>query len=346
MIEILLFFIAASVLLYVVLGGADYGAGILELAPMPHLENKQRSVINEAMGPVWEANHMWLVLIVVILFMGFPNIFTMVMVHLHIPVVALLVGIVARGTAFTFRHYDAIHDSKSQRVYSMIFSLSSLWTTFWLGILAGSLWQGRMDPTAKDFIQAYVAPWSGLVPVAMGFFTVCICAFLAAVYLVGETKDPELKRYFWRRGFAFNIAVVLMGGFVFVAAYLEESAFLTAFLQHPLSIACVLLATLLFFLLWQLLKRNQSFLVRLTAAAQVSLIILGWFFAIAPAALITPQGPVSFYEAAAPEATLRQLTYALCVGSILIFPSLFYLLKVFKLSGKGLQGDATKNDGK
>ncbi|QLY26330.1 cytochrome d ubiquinol oxidase subunit II [Bdellovibrio sp. KM01] len=346
MIEILLFFIAASILLYVVLGGADYGAGILELLPLSQRQAKQRSVVNDAMGPVWEANHMWLILIVVILFMGFPPIFTMVMVHLHIPVVALLVGIVARGTAFTFRHYDAVHDVKSQRVYSLIFSLSSLWTTFWLGVLAGSLWQGRIDPEAQDFIGAYVAPWSGLVPVAMGCFTICICAFLAAVYLVGETKDPELKKYFWKRGFVFNVALICSGGLVFAAAYWEQSAFLTAFLQHPLSIACVVFATLLFFLLWQLLRRNQPLLVRLTAAAQVSLIIMGWFFAIAPAALMTPQGPVTFYQAAAPEATLRQLTYALCIGSALIFPSLFYLMKVFKLSGKSLQGDSTKNDGK
>ncbi|QDK44506.1 cytochrome d ubiquinol oxidase subunit II [Bdellovibrio sp. ZAP7] len=346
MIEVLLFFMAASILLYVVLGGADYGAGILELIPLPQLQIKQRAVVNDAMGPVWEANHMWLILIVVILFMGFPTVFTMVMVHLHIPMVALLVGIVARGTAFTFRHYDAIHDAKSQRVYSLIFSLSSLWTTFWLGILAGSLWQGRLDPQATNFTDAYVAPWSGLVPIAMGCFTVCICAFLAAVYLVGETKDSELKKYFWKRGFVLNIAVILSGGCVFAAAYFEQSAFLKAFLQHPLSIACVVLATLLFLLLWQLLKRNQPFLVRLTAAAQVSLIILGWFFAIAPAALITTQGPLSFYEAVAPEATLRQLTYALCIGSALIFPSLFYLMKVFKLSGKSLQGDSTKNDGK
>ena len=346
MIEILLFFIAASVLLYIVLGGADYGAGILELMPLPQLQNKQRHVINEAMGPVWEANHMWLVLVVVILFMGFPGVFNMVMIHLHIPVVALLVGIVARGTAFTFRHYDAINEPRSQNIYSMIFSLSSLWTTFWLGVLGGSLWQGRIDPTAKDFIHAYVAPWSGFVPFSMGIFTICICTFLAAVYLVGETKDPELKKYFWRRGFASNIAVVISGGLVFVAAYLEDSAFLKEFLTHPLSIACVVVATLLFFLLWQLLKRNQPLLVRLVAAAQVSLIILGWYFAIAPAALFTPQGPVSFYAAAAPAATLKQLTYALCVGSVLIFPSLFYLLKVFKLSSKSLQGDSAQNDGK
>ncbi|MEK2690287.1 cytochrome d ubiquinol oxidase subunit II [Bdellovibrio sp. GT3] len=345
MIEIILFFIAASLLLYVVLGGADYGAGILELATPSHLQGRQRQLINEAMGPVWEANHMWLIIIVVILFVGFPGLFTLVMIHLHIPVVALLVGIVARGTAFTFRHYDAIHDSKSQNAYSWIFSLSSLWTTFWLGIIAGSLWQGGIDPTATGFMEAYVHPWIGWVPVAMGVFMVCIFSFLAAIFLVGETQDVELKAYYRRRGFIFNMAVVLSGGLVFVAAYLEQSTLLLRFLRNPFSIACVVVATMFFIILWNLLRFNRSLWVRLAAGAQVSLILFGWYFASAPTAVLTSQGDVSFFDSAAPEPALRQLTYALCVGSLLIFPSLFYLLKVFKLSGKSLQHDAAKNDG-
>lgn len=345
MIEVLLLFIAASLLLYIVLGGADYGAGILELAPQANLHSKQRDVVNEAMGPVWEANHMWLILVVVILFMGFPGVFTLVMVHLHIPMVALLVGIVARGTAFTFRHYDAIHEPKTQRIYSLIFSLSSLWTTFWLGVIGGSLWQGRINPDAKDFVGAYIAPWTGLVPFMTGLFTIAIFAYLAAVYLVGETKDAELKKYFWRRGFFFNIAVIILGGLVFLSAFFDGEEFLISFIRNPYSLGCVVIATLLFILQWRFLRRNQPLLGRLTAATQISLIIMGWYFAIAPTALMTPQGPVSFYDAAAPEATLRQLTYALCVGSVLIFPSLIYLLKVFKLSSKSLQSDTTKNDG-
>ena len=108
MIDVLVFFIGASLLLYVVLGGSDFGAGIIELLPAGRLRDAQKRVINRAMGPVWEANHMWLILIVVILFMGFPTIFTTLMVALHVPMLALLVGIVVRGTAFTFRHYDAV----------------------------------------------------------------------------------------------------------------------------------------------------------------------------------------------------------------------------------------------
>ncbi len=118
MIELLICFIGASLLLYVLLGGSDYGAGILELLPAGRLRQAQTKVINDAVGPVWEANHMWLILIVVILFMGFPAIFTTLMIALHGPMLALLVGIVVRGTTFTFRHYDPIQTGQSQRVYT------------------------------------------------------------------------------------------------------------------------------------------------------------------------------------------------------------------------------------
>lgn len=330
MIEILLFFIAASLVLYVILGGADYGAGILELLPIGKYREKQREIINYAMGPVWEANHMWLILVVVILFMGFPPIFNTVMTYLHLPVVALLVGIVVRGTAFTFRHYDAIHTEKSQKVYSWIFGISSLWTAVWIGIIAGSLGRGGINPDSRDFVQAYIMPWWGLLPLTTALMTVFIFAFLASVYLIGETEDPALRKLFWKRGFVLNIGVILSGALVFLTSWLEKVELFTNFITNPVALLMMVAATALFFVLWYFVKRNQSYLVRIVAAGQVCLILFGWYVVTAPTALMTTKGPMTFYEAAAPSATLLQLNLALLVGSLLIFPSLFYLLKVFK----------------
>ncbi|QDK38943.1 cytochrome d ubiquinol oxidase subunit II [Bdellovibrio sp. NC01] len=331
MIEILLFFIAASLLLYVVLGGADYGAGILELLPSGKFKDEQRRVINHAMGPVWEANHMWLILVIVILFMAFPTIFNTIMTYLHLPVVALLVGIVVRGTAFTFRHYDAIHDEKSQKIYSRLFGISSLWSAMWIGIIAGSLGRGTINMETRDFVEAYIHSWWGWLPLMMGFFTVSIFGFLASVYLVGETKDPELKKLFWKRGYYFNIAVIATGGLVFFASWLENASFFLNFLTNPFALAILGMATAAFFALWYFVRRSKSLIVRIIAAAQASLILLGWYVAEAPNAVITKQGAITFYQAAAPAATLTQLTIALLVGSVLIFPSLAMLLKVFKI---------------
>ena len=168
MIDILVSFIAASLLLYVLLGGSDFGAGIIELLPAGRLREAQKAVINRAMGPVWEANHMWLILLVVILFMGFPSIFTTLMIALHIPMLALLVGIVVRGSAFVFRHYDAVQEPRTQRIYTWLFGLSSLWSACWLGIIAASLNRGIIDPASRDVWAAWFAPWWGVYPLAVG----------------------------------------------------------------------------------------------------------------------------------------------------------------------------------
>ncbi len=336
MIDILVFFIGASLLLYVLLGGSDYGAGILELLPGPaSLRERQKHVINEAMGPVWEANHMWLILIVVILFMGFPMIFTTLMVALHIPMLALLLGIVVRGAAFTFRHYDAIQDEKSQRLYTCLFGLSSLWTALWLGIIAASLNRGIIDPQATSVWAAYMAPWWGWYPLAVGVFVACIFVFLASIYLISETTEPLLTRRFKRMAAVSNCLVIIAGGVVFAASLAERESLSAVFFRRPPTVTVMIAATALFAALWFAVRARRGWLTRVVAGGQVSLILIGWLLLYAPDAVTTVSGPLSFYEQAAPEATLRQLVLALLVGSVFIFPSLFFLLRVFKTKTPG-----------
>ncbi|WP_438482428.1 cytochrome d ubiquinol oxidase subunit II [Oleiharenicola lentus] len=331
MIDILVFFIGAALLLYVLLGGSDYGAGILELLPAGKLRGAQKHLVNEAMGPVWEANHMWLILVVVILFMGFPNIFTTLMVALHFPMLALLTGIVVRGAAFTFRHYDAVQeDARTQRIYTWLFGLSSLWTAFWLGIIVASLNRGTIDLEARDPWTAYVAPWVGVYPLAVAGFVICIFLFLACVYLTGETDAPELRSRFSRHAAIANGLVILSGGLVFATSLREKRSLPAEFMHNPKLIAVMVLATLLFVALWWFINRKRTLLTRVVASGQVTLILAGWYLLYAPNALVTVQGPLSFYREAAPDATLRQLVIALLVGSVFIFPSLFFLFRVFK----------------
>ena len=330
MIYILLFFIGASLLLYVVLGGADYGAGILELLHSGKFREKQKHLINHAMGPVWEANHMWLIIVVVILFMGFPKVFLTLMTSLHIPMVALLIGIVVRGAVFTFRHYDPIQEPRSQKLYTVLFGLSSLWTSLWLGIIAGSIFHGDINTTSTNFAEAYVLPWLGAFQLAMGLFVVSIFSYLASIYLIGETDDPAMKRYFLRRAFTLNVCVILNGGLVFLASYLEQGNLVGRFFENPLALICLVSATLFFAVLWSVAKSKRTYLLRVLAAGQISFILFGWYSIYAPNALLDKAGSLTFFEAAAPDATLKQLTIALVIGSAFIFPSLFYLLKVFK----------------
>ncbi|MDR0902512.1 MAG: cytochrome d ubiquinol oxidase subunit II [Opitutaceae bacterium] len=333
MTHILIFFIGASLLLYTLLGGSDYGAGIIELLPSGALRDRQKRVVNEAMGPVWEANHIWLILIVVILFNGFPPIFTTLMTALHVPMLALLAGIVVRGSVFTFRHYDAVQAEKSQRVYTLLFGCSSLWTAFWLGIIVASLNRGLIDTSAPDAYAAYIAPWVGWYPLAVGFFVACIFLFLAGIYLIGETDDDALRSHFSRIAATANVLVIASGGLVFAASLLEKENLLSVFFHHPPALLALGLAALLFVALWVAARNRgarQALVIRVIAGGQVTLILLGWWLLYAPNAMLTAGGPLNFYAEVAPASTQRQLVIALLVGSLIIFPSLFFLLRVFK----------------
>ena len=123
--------------------------------------------------------------------------------------------------------------------------LSSLWTAFWLGIIAASLNRGTIDPTAREIWTAYFAPWWGAYPVTVGLFVVCIYAFLASIYLVGETDEPELQRRFIRLGASFNVLVFVIGAMVFLASLGERMPLPTAFLQDPMKLAVMSLATVM-----------------------------------------------------------------------------------------------------
>src|ERR1700712_2444206 len=121
---VVILYLWLSVLLYLTLGGADFGAGIIELVTAGRDRSVTRKTLHHAIGPIWEANHMWLIIAIVILFVGFPEIYSTISIYLHIPLVIMLIGIIARGTAFTFRNYDAVKDDL-QWWYTRIYILSS-----------------------------------------------------------------------------------------------------------------------------------------------------------------------------------------------------------------------------
>src|SRR5688500_20396596 len=124
---------------------------------------------------------MWLIIAVVILFVGFPKIYATISVYLHIPLVCMLLGIIARGTAFVFRNYDAVKDDM-QKVYTPIFVYSSLITPFFLGIIAASSVSVQIDPHAADFFSAFVFSRLNWCSVVVGIFMLSICVFLGLIF--------------------------------------------------------------------------------------------------------------------------------------------------------------------
>jgi cytochrome d ubiquinol oxidase subunit II len=329
-IEAAALFLGASILLYCLLAGADFGAGILESVLGKELRDEQRKVIDRAMGPVWEANHVWLILALVILFVAFPTAYSAMSITFHIPLTLMLLGVILRGSAFTARHYDAVRD-RSQAWYSAIFVLSSIVTPLMLGIVAGGMLLGRIGRVEDGFLQAFVRPWANLFCLAVGIFTCVLFAFLAAVYLLGETSNPAVRKIFIRRAQVLNVMAIAAGFLVFAAAERNGLPLVSLFMGHALSLGSMTAATLILIPLWAAIRKGATSAARVLAAIQVGLVLAGWFRLQFPVILNSPEAPFTIYSAAAPESTLRYLLYALVGGSALIFPSLFYLLKIFKV---------------
>ena len=146
MTEIIFAILVISLLLYVLLGGADFGGGILELLT----KGKASGIVSKAIAPVWEANHMWLILVVVILFVGFPDVYTTILTALHIPVLLTLIGIILRGSAFTFRHYDIEEESAQSHlfVHIPVFKPDDYFFP-WRDTLAGLFWATSQPTTPR-----------------------------------------------------------------------------------------------------------------------------------------------------------------------------------------------------
>ena len=330
MLYIVIIFLLVSVYLYCLLGGADFGAGIVELTARGESRERTKNLVSESMAPIWEANHMWLVITVVILFNAFPAIYTQVSISLYIPLILLLVGIVLRGTAFTFRHYDAIKDD-SQKVYSKIFSYSSLTVTFFFGLVIGALISGKITQNPDNFIEGYITPWLNIFSISVGIFLCTLFSFIASVYLIGDSTEKSIREKFITKAKHTTIAMVISGGLVFIASYIESVDLVTQFFSHPISITLIVLATIGLPVLWITLGKGRIWSSRIIAGAQL-LFILGGFYAIYfPTIVKIKDGTnLTLFNSAAPAVTLNYLGWALIIGSFIIFPSLFYLLDIFK----------------
>ncbi|WP_373399345.1 cytochrome d ubiquinol oxidase subunit II [Algoriphagus halophilus] len=332
MLYVVIVFLGLSILLYILMGGADFGAGIVEMTSPAKIRDQVRGITYQTIGPIWEANHMWLIITIVILFVGFPAIYTMLSVHLHIPLVLMLIGIIGRGTAFVFRHYDAVKDDM-QQIYNLIFTYSSFVTPLFLGLIFGATVSGNINPVAVNFYDSFVQPWFNFFSLSIGVFTVAICGFLAAVYLVGETEEMNLKPFLLKRSRMFMVAIVLAGGLVFLAAEVEGIALVSLLVQEPLTLSILLLATLALVFLWFQVEKGNRKLSRALSGFIVSAILIAFGYHYFPDIIITQSGEnLSVFNSAAVGKPIETLAWALMIGSLFILPSLFYLLFSFQRS--------------
>ncbi len=329
MVYFIIVVLGVSVLLYTLLGGADFGAGIVE----SFSGKKGINTISKAIAPIWEANHIWLILAVVIVFNGFPEIYAVMSIYLHIPLMVVLTGIIFRGVAFTFRYYDVLQDNTGN-IYTIFFRVSSFLTSFFLGVNLGAMTTGKIPANHEGmtFYLAYIQPWLNPYSLALGLFTMLIFGTLAGVYLIGEAKDEQEKKLFIKISRNLFVALIISGGIVFLSAELNEVPLFQNYSDHIVSIICVVLATLGIPFTFKAISGGRTVLSRIMVGFQVLLVVLGYIISFYPNLIYLHDGSsLTYFNTAAPLPTLRQLTNALIVGVLIILPSLFFLYKVFKL---------------
>ncbi|WP_431953261.1 cytochrome d ubiquinol oxidase subunit II [Actinacidiphila sp. bgisy167] len=319
-------FLFLGVIAYCLFGGADFGAGFWDLTAGGAERGKRpRHLIDTSLGPVWEANHTWLVYCLVFLWTGFPSAFTAITTTLYIPLGIAVLGIVLRGAGFAFR--KASLRTPEQRLYGVAFAASSVLTPYCFGSIAGGIASGRVPAAGNgDPVTSWLNPTS----VLGGVLAVLVCAYLAATYLyvaAHQQHDHALRRHFRTRALlaAAVTGVVSIAGIFVLRA---DSPRLFGELSHR-ALPLVVLAAVCGVASMVLLRSERTGFLRGLAAAAVALVVLGWGVAQYPYLLGTH---VEIGEAAAPDATLAVTLGVAVVAGLLIFPSIGLL---FRLANRG-----------
>ncbi len=313
---------------YCVAGGADFGVGIVEMLSPTSERRRVRQLSEKAIGPIWEANHVWIVLIIVILFVAFPTVHTQLTTSMHVPLLIMLVGIVLRGTAFTFRYYDLAEDVHSDRLWTWLFRLGSLLVPISFGAIAATLHAETIPSTVTTVWGSYMAPWLTWYALATGLFVAALFAWTASVFLCSELEAEDDLQAWIRRAHVFGIACAVLGAVASAAAVLEGVLELDE-LGQPIAAASLLTATAAAGFVARYVGR-KVWPTRIAVSVATASILGGYWGAHFPTAVALDGQALSWREAAAPDASLNALSLALVVGLALIGPGLIVLYRVFK----------------
>ena len=310
-----------GVVAYALFGGADYGAGLWDLmAGTGEAADGIRRQIDRSLGPVWEANHVWLIYILVMLWTGFPRAFSAIMTTLAVPWALAGLGIVFRGGAFVFRKSSSTY--AQARLHGLVFAASSVITPFFLGTIAGAIAAGRVPLDGGDVL----ASWTGPLSIVGGFLAVLTTAFLAAVLLASDAaRRGDVERSAWFRSRALVAGAVTGVAALVAAATIELTADDLAGGLHgraaPLVVVSAVAGSASLWWLWS----NQLARARIAAAVAVASIVAGWGVAQYPWVLV---GQATIDETAGATATLQALLGVTVAAVVLVLPALVWLYRL------------------
>jgi cytochrome bd ubiquinol oxidase subunit II len=314
---------------YAVLGGADFGAGIWNLFAVGSQADRQRQLINKALGPVWEANHVWLIFLIVGLFSVFPTAFAVLSVALFVPLSIALIGIVMRGSAFIFRTYAIDTAGPAARWWTRVFSTASLVTPFFLGASAAAVASGRIEASNGNVQADLGSTWTTPFALTIGAMAVALCATLAAVYLTVEASnehDESLAEMYRLRAIMAGAVTAVFGGLGLVLSPSEDPILWQGLLMRALP---VVIATMVIGLATAAALYFRRYrLARILIILETAFLLGSWGLSQYPY-IIPPN--VTIDNAANDPNVIVILLICIGIGLVLILPALYYLFSVFKL---------------
>jgi cytochrome d ubiquinol oxidase subunit II len=305
-----------GITLYAIFGGADFGAGFWSLfAGTGEGGRRPRELVNWAIGPVWEANHVWLIFVLVVLWTGFPTAFAAIFSTLFVPLSLAALGIVLRGSGFAFQH--TARGARGRAAAQASFALASVVTPFFMGTAVGAIAGGRVPVAAPGDL---VTSWANGLSVTIGVLFVATGAYLSAVFLVYDARRagaPDLERYFTTRALA---AAVVTGALAVIGLVVMHSR--ARLIYDGLTgnaLPLVIVSAVCGVAVLVLLRRGIGRGARVLAAGAVAAVVAAWGVAQHPY-LLPPVLTVS--AAAAPSATLDAILIVFVVAVVVVLPSL------------------------
>jgi len=305
-----------GVTFYALFGGADFGGGFWDLiAGDAEQGERPRALIQRSLTPVWEANHVWLIFILVILWTAFPPAFSAIFSTLYVPIALAALGIVLRGAGFAFR--KQVEGLSGRRALGATFALSSVLTPFFMGTVVGAIASGNVPADGNgDAFSSWLEP----LPLLTGAMFVATSAYLAAVFLVGDARraeEADLERYFVRRALAAAAVAGLAAAVGLVELHAEARYVFDRLVDQGLPL--VILSALCGLGLLAVLLRGGRRPLRPLAAGAVVAVIWGWGVAQFPYLLPTS---LRIDQAAAPDPTLVTVFIVFAAAAVLVLPSL------------------------
>ena len=310
---------------YAVLAGADFGGGAWDLFASGPRAAEQRSAVAEAMGPVWEANHVWLIFMITGLFTAFPVTFGVLGLALFLPFTIAMIGIVFRGASFAFRAHgrDAVGPRSP---WGVMFGAASVVTPFFLGTTVAAVASGAIRAPHGQLASGFQEGWTTPLAILLGLFALSIAAYLAATYLMVENEHrPALLADFRRRAIAAGFVSGVLALTAFAVAVVEAPRLVQALTGRglPLFVLALLNGPLALWAVW----RSRPRIARAAVIAQVVFVLWAWAVGQWPY-LVPPDLTIS--GTAAPDATLSAMLVVITIGGLILLPSLWLLFRVFK----------------